>query len=130
MGNTYEFLHKKYYWPNMQGFVKKYVCNCNMCKRNKDSRFKKQGVLWPLSVPDQKWQNISTDFVTGIPAVKGKNAICNIVDYFFKECHHIATDKKIDAKKLADLFVHYVWKLHDFPKSIISDRGTQFVNDF
>ena len=130
IGNTYELLHRNYYWPNMQGFVKKYVCHCDTCKRSKSSRFKKQGVLWPLSVPDQRWQDISIDFVTGIPAVKGANAICNIVDRLSKERHHIDTDKEFDAEKLADLFVHHVWKLHGLPRSIILDRGTQFVNDF
>ena len=130
IGNTYEFLHRNYYWPNMQGVVKKYVRHCNMCKRSKGSRFKKQGVFWPLSVPDQRWQDISIDFVTGIPTVKGANAICKIVDRLSKERHHIATDKEIDAERLADLFVHHVWKLHGLPRSIISDCGTQFVNDF
>ena len=92
----------------MQGFVKKYVCHCDTCKCSKGSRFKKQGILWPLLVTDQRWQNISIDFVTGIPAVKDANVICNIVDRLSKERHHIAIDKEIDAKKLADLFVHHV----------------------
>ena len=130
IGNTYQLLHRNYYWPNMQGFVKKYVCYCDTCKRSKGSRFKKQGVLRPLSVPDQRWQDISIDFVTDIPAVKGANAICNIIDRLSKERHHLATDKEIDAERLADVFVHHVWKLHGLPRSIISDRGTQFVNDF
>ena len=41
IGNTYELLYRNYHWPNMQGFVKKYVCYCNTCKRSKGSRFKK-----------------------------------------------------------------------------------------
>ena len=114
----------------MQGFVKKYIRHCNMCTRNKGPRFKKQDVLWPLSSADQRWQDISIDFVTGIPAVKSANAICKIVDCLSKERHHIATNKEIDAKKLADFFVHHVWKLHGLFKSIILDCGTQFVNNF
>ena len=108
ISNTYELLHRNHYWPNMQEFIKKYICNCNTCKCSKGSRFKKQGIFQPLLVPDQMWQDISIDFVTGIPAVKGANAICNIIDRFSKECHYITTDKKIDAKKLANLFVHHV----------------------
>ena len=108
----------------MQGFVKKYIHHYNTCKRSKSSKFKKQGVS------DQGWQDISIDFVTGIPAVKGTNAITNIIDRFSKERHHIATDKEIVAKRLADLFMHHIWKLHSLPRSIISDCGTQFVNNF
>lgn len=29
--NTYEQLHQNYYWPNIQDFVRKYVCHCNKC---------------------------------------------------------------------------------------------------
>ena len=130
IGNIYELLYKNYYWPNMQEFVKKYVHHCNMCKHNKGFRFKKQDVLQPLLVLDQRWQDISIDFVTGILTVKGANAICKIINRFFKKRHYIATDKEIDIKKLADLFVHYVWKLYSLHRSIISDCSTQFVNDF
>ena len=31
-GNTYELLHRSYYWPDMQGFVRQYVHHCHMCK--------------------------------------------------------------------------------------------------
>ena len=114
----------------MQEFVKKYIRYCNICKRSKDFRFKKQGVFWPLLVPDPRWQDISIDFVAGIRAVKSINAICNIVDCFSKKRHHIATNKKIDAKRLADFFVQRIWKFHGLLRSIISDYGTQFINDF
>ena len=130
ISNTYKLLHRNYYWPNIQGFVKKFVCHCDTCKRSKGSRSKKQDVFRPLSIPDQRWQDISIDFIIGIPAIKGANAICNIVDCFSKELHHIATDKKIDAERLTDLFVHHVWKLYGLPRSITSDCGTQFINNF
>jgi len=41
--------------------------------------------------------------------------------------HFIPTTKKISAEGLARLFRDNVWKLHGLPKSIISDRGLQFV---
>ena len=50
--NTYELLYRNYYWPNIQGFDKKYVCHYDMCKYSKSSKFKKQGIFWPLLVLD------------------------------------------------------------------------------
>ena len=128
--NTYELLQRNYYWPNMQKFVNRYVSHCHTCKRSKGSRFKKQGVLKPLPVPNQRWTDISIDFVTGIPEVDGQNAICNVVCRLTKERHHIATITELNAEGVADLFVKHIWKHHGLPRSIISDRGTQFVNDF
>ena len=128
--NTYKLLHRNHYWSNMQCFVKKYICHCNTCKRSKSFRFKKYDIFWPLLVSDQKWQDIYTDFVIGITAIKDINDICNIVDRLFKKCHLIAVDKKIDTKRLANLFVYHFWELYDLPQFIRLDYGTRFVNNF
>ena len=130
IGNTYELLHCDYYWPNMQGFVRRYVRHCHVCKRSKGSCFKKQGVLQPLPVPDQRWQDLSIDLVTGIPEVHGCDAIYCVVDRLSKERHYIGTTKKLHAEGLANLFLKHVWKHHGLPRSIVSDRGLQFISDF
>lgn len=36
----------------------------------------------------------------------------------------------MSATKLASLFIHYVWRLHGLPDSIVSDRGSLFVSEF
>ena len=41
--------------------------------------------------------------------------------------HFVATTEGILAEGLARLFRDNVWKLHGFPKSIVSDRGPQFA---
>ena len=40
------------------------------------------------------------------------------------------TTTTVDAPVLAQLFLAYIVRLHGFPKSIISDRDTQFVSIF
>jgi len=40
---------------------------------------------------------------------------------------HDTTTEKTLVKGLIRLFRDYVWKLHDLPESIISDRGMQFA---
>ena len=130
IGNTYKLLHRHYYWPNMQSFVRRYVRHCHMYKRSKGSQFKKQGVLQPLPVPKQRWQNISIDLVTGVPKVQGCDAILTVVDKLSKERHYIGTTKELNAEGLVDLFLKHVWKHHGFPQSIVSDRGSQFISNF
>ena len=41
--------------------------------------------------------------------------------------HFVPTTEKTTAEGLARLFRDNVWRLHGLPKSIISDRGPQFV---
>ena len=130
IGNTYKLLYCAYYWPNMQGFVRRYVRHCHVCKWSKGSRFKKQGVLQPLPVLEQRWQDLSINFVTGIPEVHGCDAICCVVDSLSKEHHYIGTTKELHAEGLANLFLKHVWKHHGLSRSIVSDRGSQFISNF
>ena len=130
IGNTYELLHRSYYWLNMQSFVRKYVRHCHVCKCSKGSRFKKQDVLQPLPVPQQRWQDLIINLMTGIPEVHGHNAICCVVDRLSKERHYIATTKELYAERLANLFLKHIWKHHGLPSSIVSNRGSQFISDF
>ena len=130
VGNTYELLHCSYYWPNMQSFVRKYVRHCHVCKQSKDSQSKKQGILQPLPVPEQHWQNINIDLVTGIPKVQGCDAILTVVNRLSKKRHYIGTTKKLNAEGLADLFLRHVWKHCGLPQSIVSNHRSQFISDF
>jgi len=41
--------------------------------------------------------------------------------------HFILTTEKTSAEGLARLFRDNMWKLHSLPKSIILDRGPQFM---
>ena len=41
--------------------------------------------------------------------------------------HFVAITKEILAEELARLFRDNVWKLHRLSKSVVSDRGPQFV---
>jgi len=71
--------------------------------------------------------HILADFITKLPLVQGYNSILVVVDQLTKMVHFIPTTEKTLAEGLARLFRDNVWKLHRLPKSIISDRGPQFV---
>ena len=81
-------------------------------------------------MPDKPWQDISTDFVTGLPSAEGYDAICVIVDRFTKQCHLIACTTTIDAEEFAELFIREVFRLHSLPQTVTSDRGPQLVAAF
>ena len=78
-----------------------YIRNCHTCQRSRTSRHAPHGVLRPLAVPDKPWQDISTDFVTGLPSVEGYDAICVIVDRFTKQRHLIPCTTTIDVERFA-----------------------------
>jgi hypothetical protein len=64
---TLEYLCQNYTWPKMRTDIDCYTCNCHTCQCMKLSRYAPFGVLRPLPILDRPWQDISMDFVTGLP---------------------------------------------------------------
>jgi len=81
----------------------------------------------PNSIPEKPWTYISADFITKLPLAQEYNSILVVVNKLTKMVHFIPTTEKTSAEGLARLFRDNMWKLHGLPKSIISDRGPQFM---
>jgi hypothetical protein len=89
------------------------------------------GLLQPLNILDWKWDDISMDFIVGLPMTDHKfDSIWVIMDRFTKLAHCIPVNTLYDAQKYAEIYVTHVLFLHGVPKMIISDRGSQFVASF
>jgi len=81
----------------------------------------------PNLIPKKPWMHISADFITKLPLAQGYNSILVVVDRLTKMVHFIPTTERTLAEGLVRLFRDNVWKLYELPKSIISDRGPQFI---
>ena len=112
----------------MRKNVDQYIRNCHSCQRSPSSQHSKFGVLWPLPVPEEPSEDISMDFVVGLPECKGLETICVVVDRLSKMRHFIPCHTTIDTLELAELFLREVVHLEVLPLTIISDRGPQLVS--
>ena len=89
------------------------------------------GYLQPLPIPVWKWEDISMDFIMGLPRTsKGYNSIWVIVDRLTKSAHFLPVDTRYSARKYAKLYFDRIVTLHGVPLTIISDRMSVFVSRF
>ena len=79
----------------MNADIHKYVAECDTCQRNKAENISSLGLLHPLHIPNQKWEEISMDFIEGLPISEGKYQILLVVDRLTKYAHFIGVKKKL-----------------------------------
>ena len=123
-------ISQRFWWPSMEREVREYVGACPVCARSKTSSRAQMGLLQPLPIPTRPWAEISLDFVTGLPVSGGNTTVLTVVDRFSKMVHFIALPKLPSAKETADIMMNHIFRIHGFPKDIVSDRGPQLISKF
>ncbi|GKC98599.1 putative nucleotidyltransferase, ribonuclease H, partial [Tanacetum coccineum] len=84
------------------------------------------GLLQPLEIPVWKWDEISMDFVTGLPRTQRKHdAIWVVVDRLTKSAHFLPIRKDYPVS-----FQQEIVRLHGTPSAIMSDRDLRFTSCF
>jgi hypothetical protein len=84
---TYQRVKKVFYWKGLKLDVTNFVKQCAICQKAKTEHVHPAGLLQPLPIPKGVWQDISMDFVEGLPKSEGYTTILVVVDRFSKYAH-------------------------------------------
>ena len=127
---TITAVEQQFYWPSLKRDVGNIVAQCRVCAFAKQVK-KNAGLYTPLPVPTRPWDDVSMDFVLGLPrTVRHHDSIMVVVDRFSKMAHFVPCSKTADATRVAQLYFREIVRLHGLPKSIVSDRDVRFTSHF
>lgn len=126
---TYHRVKKLFQWKGMKLQVD-FVRQCTIYQQAKHLNSLPPGLLQPLPIPAGAWQDISLDFIEGLPKSEGYEVILVVVDRFTKYAHFLPLKHPYTAHTVAKAFFDGVVKLHGLPNTMVSDRDKVFTSNF
>ncbi|WVZ93174.1 hypothetical protein U9M48_039176 [Paspalum notatum var. saurae] len=123
INNTFYKVKKLFHWKGMKLHVEEFIKQCAICQQAKHSLHHTPGLLQQLPIPTNVWQDISIDFVEGLPKSEGYNAILVVVDRLTKFAHFIAIKHPYTATGIARIILDQV-------ELFVSDRDSIFLSYF
>ena len=128
---TLQKIQRTFYWPEHTLEIRDFVMGCSVCQQEKAVHRVPAGLLQPLKLPEQKWADVSMDYIMGLPrSESGYDGILTVVDRATKMVHVLPVTQTITAAETARLYWDRIGRLHGMPRSIVSDRDPRFVSKF
>jgi IS30 family transposase len=115
----------------MKREASRYVSECDTCRKVKADYMNPGGLLQLIGIPEWKLDDISMDFIVGLPMTACKfDSIWVIIDRLSKSVHFIPVNTNYKVQKYEEIYIARILCLHGVLKTITSDRGSQFVARF
>ena len=93
--------------------IAEYVSQCLTCQKIKAPKQQSLGPLQPPSVLQWKWEDITIDFIVGLPKTKnGFTVIWVTSDQLTKSPHFIQGKTTYTVDKWAELYMEQIVQLH------------------
>jgi hypothetical protein len=111
----YEDLKPLFWWTKMKKEIAAFVARCDNCCRVMAVHMK-VGLLQPLLIPGWKWDEVSMDFIVGLPtSVKGYDSIWVIVDRLTKVACFIPVRTDYRPHQYAELYFEHIVRQYGVP---------------
>ncbi|GKC36230.1 putative reverse transcriptase domain-containing protein, partial [Tanacetum coccineum] len=88
---------RKYFWPKLRRNVTRHVERCQVCQRSKGVSTN-VGLYTPLPVPSSPWNDVSMDFILGLPCTQRRKDSIMVVDVC-QNTHHLYKGLKTKQKR-------------------------------
>ena len=109
---TYQWLATNLYWVRLSFMVQRYVQACETCQTSKSCTLAPTGLIQSLELQDIIWEQVSMDFIFGLPRSRGYDTILVVIDRLSKYNHFILLKHPYTAQHIVQIFVKEIVRLH------------------
>ncbi|KAK3245237.1 hypothetical protein CYMTET_45178, partial [Cymbomonas tetramitiformis] len=129
---TLERVLRRFWWENASEDVAGWVASCPTCQAVRPRASYPDGLLNPHAIPQRNWQDVSVDFVTGLPlTAQGNDAFVTFTCKLSKMVHLVPMNfGDSSAQTVARIYFDVVWRQHGSPMKIVWDRDPRFQDSF
>ena len=124
---TYDKIRHHYYWSGMFTDIQHWVKSCVDCQMRKTPRNKRNAPLLPIPV-EGAFDRVAVDCLGPFPdSYSGNRYVVVFSDYLTRWPEAFAVSA-IDAPVIASLLFNEIFCRHGAPKTLLSDRGKNFLS--
>ena len=126
---TLALVKANFFWPKLEKDTARFVKKCVVCMMAKTNGNNAR-LYTPLPIPNMPWEEVSLDFVLGLPRTQRNKDSILVVVMFSKMAHFVPCNKSKDASHVAELCFKEIVRLHGIPKTMVSDQDSKFLSHF
>ena len=123
---TYDKIRSRYYWHGMYKDVEHWCTSCIDCSMKKVPRGKKKAPLLPIPV-EGAFDRVAMDVLGPFPVTNDGNRYIVVFSDYYTRWPEAFALPSTEASLIANLLVDKILARHGAPKTLLSDRGSNFL---
>ena len=127
VNKTYDKLRGKYYWPKMFADVQYWCLSCTHCQMKKSPKQRQTAPILPIPV-EGPFDRVAVDCLGPFPVTTSNNRYIVVFSDYLTRYPEAFAVPSIDAETIADLLVNHIMPRHGAPRTLLSDRGSNFLS--
>lgn len=127
VNKTYDKLRDRYYWLKMFPDVQHWCLSCTHCQMKKSPKQRQTAPILPIPV-ERPFDRVALDCLGPFPVTTSNNRYIVVFSDYLTRSPEVFAVPTIDAATIADLLANQIMKRHGAPRTLLSDRGSNFLS--
>ena len=124
---TYEKVRLRYYWPGMYKDIEHWCRSCVDCAMKKSPRNKRKAPLLPIPI-EGAFDRVAMDILGPFPVSEDGNRYIIVFSDYYTRWPEAFPLSSMEAPRIAQLLVDEILARHSAPRTLLSDRGSNFLS--